>query len=432
MNVAEIKRIIQEQEKEKERKLKTEKIIERDVNTKLLRKFLRFPNVLAILGIRRCGKSVLSWLLMKDKKYGYINFDDESLYGIEARDLNTVLKAFYEIYGNLDYFILDEIQNVRGWELFVNRLRRTKKIIITGSNSQLLSGELATHLTGRHIDFILFPFSFREFCIYKDISLNNLKGSEYTTETAARMENAVREYIKTGGLPEVYRYRKPILKSIFGDIVTKDIMKRYRIKPGVIESLAKYLVSNFSSEISFNKLKNIFSIKKIRTIKNYVKYFEDAYLIFVLERFSFKLKEQVIAPKKIYCTDTGIINAISFRVLGDMGRLFENAVCTELFRRGGLQKEAEIYYWKNPQQEEVDFVVKQGLRVKQLIQVCYDTGDAKTKERELRALLKASKELKCRDLSVITADYEAEEHASWSMVKRKVRFIPLWKWLLGI
>lgn len=425
MNSVEIKRIIQEQEKEKEGIFKNEKIIERDVNTKLLKKFLKYPNVLAILGIRRCGKSILSWLLMRGKRYGYINFDDESLFGIEAKDLNTVLKAFYELYGNVDFFIFDEIQNVNGWELFINRLRRTKRVIITGSNSQLLSGELATHLTGRHIDFILFPFSFKEFCIYKGIDFEELGGSEYTTETSARMEKAVREYVESGGLPEAYKYGKSISKTIFGDIVTKDVIKRYRIKSGVIESLARYLVTNFSSEISFNKLKNVFAIKKIQTIKNYVKYLENAYLIFVLERFSFKLKQQIIAPKKIYCADTGIINSISFKFLDNLGKVYENVVCIELFRRSSGNN-TEVYYWKNPQQEEVDFIVKKGLKIRQLIQVCYDIEDTNTKNRETKALLKASKELRCKDLVVITGEKEGTEKIN----SKTIKYIPLWKWLL--
>ena len=425
MNISEIKRIIQEQEGEREYILENEGIIERDVDAKLIKESIRYPNVLAILGMRRCGKSVLSWLVMKGKKCGYINFDDEALYGIKAKDLNNILKAFYELYGDVDYLVFDEIQNVLGWELFITRLRRTKRIIITGSNSQLLSGELSIHLTGRHTDLLLFPFSFREFCRYRDIGI--AKGSEYTTQSAAKMQTALMEYIRKGGLPEAHTHGKATLKSIFGDIVTKDIMMRYNIKTNAIESLARYLATNFSSEISFNKLKEPFAVKKLQTIKNYVGYFESAYLFFILERFSYKLKQQIIAPKKIYCMDTGIINSVSFKFSENLGRLFENVVAIELKRRN-----REIYYWKNHQQEEVDFLVKEGTRVKQLIQVCYDIGVPKTKDRELRALIKASRDLKCRNLLVITRDYESEETVEWSGEKRKVGFLPLWKWLLGL
>lgn len=428
MNVAEIKRIIQEQEKERNEILKKERIIQRDLDTKKLKKFIKFPNILIILGIRRCGKSVLSWLLMKDEKYAYINFDDESLYGMKATDLNTVLKAFYQICGHLDFFIFDEIQNVQGWELFANRLRRTKKIIITGSNSQLLASELATHLTGRHIDFVLFPFSFKEFCIYKNISLE--EKSEYTTETSAKMEEAVREYIKIGGLPEAYKYGKSILRSIFSDIITKDIIKRYKIRNiAAMESLAKYLVSNFSNEISFNKLKNIFSLKKGQTIKNYVKYFENAYLIFVLERFSFKLKQQIIAPKKIYCIDTGIIHSVAFKFSEDFGRVMENLVAIELLRRKSYwAPDTELYYWKDHQHQEVDFVIKKGSKVEQIIQVVSASGSSEIDKREYASLVKASRELNCNTLLVITWDYEAKE----TIDGKEVNCLPLWKWLLPL
>ena len=179
--------------------------------------------------------------------------------------------------------------------------------------------------------------------------------------------------------------------------------------------------------MTYNKLKNIFLIKKIPTIKNYVKYFEEAYLVFILERFSFKLKEQIIAPKKIYCIDTGIINSISFKFSRNFGKLFENVVCIELFRRKSYsQTEVEIYYWKNFQQEEIDFVIKEGLKIKQLIQVCYDLSDEKTKQRELKALLKGSKELKCNNLLIITNNYEGEEKVEGRIIKH----LPLWRWLL--
>ena len=428
MNVADLKRIIRDQEKEREAVLAGERIIERNVGVERLAGYLGFPKALAILGLRRSGKTLLSWLLMRGKKYGYINFDDETLYGIEAKDLNLVIRAFYELYGNLEYFVFDEVQNVKGWELFVNRLVRTKKVIVTGSNSQLLSGELATHLTGRHLDFVLFPFSFREFCVYRNIDLDAIYAESYSTETSALMGKAIGEYVESGGIPEVYGHGRLVLKTLFGDIVAKDVMRRHNVRTGVLPSLAKYLVSNFSCEITFNKLKNIFSIKKIQTIRNYVRFFENAYLVFVIERFSYKLKEQFIAPKKIYCIDTGIIRALSFKASEDIGKLFENIVCIELFRRKSYSdSEMEIYYWKNSRHEEVDFVLKHGHTVNGLIQVCYYLADG-AKERELRALVKAGRELKCANLLVITSDETGEETVEGA----KVRYVPLWKWLLEV
>ncbi len=390
---------------------------------------MKYPNIFSILGVRRCGKSVFSWLLLEDGEFGYVNFDDESLYGLKAKDLRQVLKAFYELYGSdVKYVILDEPQNVEGWELFANRLRRTKKVIITGSNSKLLAGELATHLTGRHIDATLFPFSFREFLEYNNLSPEHFQKYEYSTETHAKAEKMLEKYIMVGGFPEAYKFGKDILKSTYRDIINKDVIKRHEIRNiHVVEDLSRYLISNFSGEMSFNKLKNVFGIKKVETIKNYVSYLSQTFLFFVLERFSFKLKQQMIAPKKVYCIDTGLINAISFRASKDLGKLMENLVVIELLRRKSYWHDAwEIYYWKDHQQREVDFVIKEEQKVKQLIQVCYNIEDFNTKERELKALDKASKELKCNNLLVITWDYEAEEEFKEKMI----RFVPLWKWLL--
>ena len=429
MNIAEIKRIIQDQEGERNSLFTTERIIEREAGGERALNAFKYPNIFAVLGVRRCGKSVFSWLVLRDKRYGYINFDDETLYGIKAKDLNLVLKSFYELYGtDLEYIILDEIQNVVGWELFANRLRRTKKVVITGSNSNLLSGDLATHLTGRYIDFTLFPFSYGEFLIYKGVSPEELRIREYSTDTSAIAEKMLEDYITGGGLPESYKFGGDILKSIFGDIVSKDVVRRHKIKNVVaMEALAKYLVSNFSNEITYNKLKNIFDIRKVDTIKNYVGYLRESYLVFILERFSFKLRQQVIAPKKVYCIDTGLINALSFKVTEGFGKLMENLVAVELLRRKSYWHGThEIYYYKDHRQREVDFVLKEGPQVKQLIQVCYDISDHKTKERELKSLVKASSELKCDNLRVITWDYAAIEEFKGKGVK----FIPLWKWLL--
>ena len=427
MNTAEMKRVIQDQEIERIQLAERENIIEREISREELLKALAVPNILAILGIRRCGKSVLSWNILKGNKVGYINFDDESLYGIEVKDLNVVLKAFYELYGDPEFIILDEIQNVSGWELFANRLRITKKVIITGSNSNLLSGELSTQLTGRHTDFNLFPFSFKEFLMYNKFNLEEEGKFEYSTKFSAKLENLLEKYISSGGLPEAYKI-PGMSKTVFSDIIQKDIVRRYRIKNvSVIESMAKYLISNFSNEMTFSKLKNVFSIGRMETIKKYVKYLQDAHLIIVLERFSFKLKQQLIAPKKVYCMDTGIINSIAFRFTEDPGKFIENLVAVELLRRKSYSRpDTEVYYYKDHQQREVDFVVKEGLAIKQLIQVCYNIDDLSTKERELKALDKASSELKCKNLLIITWDYESEEDFNGNNIK----FIPLWKWLI--
>ena len=190
------------------------------------------------------------------------------------------------------------------------------------------------------------------------------------------------------------------------------------------------MISNFAYEITFSKLKNIFSLKDVHTIRNYVQWMELSYLIFLVEKFSPKLKQQILAPKKIYCIDTGIINSIAFQISDNKGRLYENIVAVELAHRNALNNNQEIYYWKDIKQHEVDFVIKQGPRVIQLIQVSYDLSNEETKQREIRNIILGSKELKCRNLLIITNDYEGIENISWFGIKGKIKFMPLWKWLI--
>jgi len=417
-----LKEIITDQREEIEVIEKKERIIEREFLTKV-EKFLKYPNILVVTGVRRCGKSIFSYLLAKKKKFGYINFDDERLSEVKAEDLNKILQTFYELYGDIDYIILDEVQNIEKWELFANRLRRTKKVIITGSNSKLLAGELATRLTGRYLDITLFPFSFREF-----LDLNKIKRvGVYTTKEKAEILKFLNIYLKTGGFPEVNKFGRAILSRIYDNIVTKDILLRYKIKKiEEAKKLAKYLITNFYQEVSYSKLAKILNVKRVSTLSNWISYLENSFLIFKLERFAFKLKQQFIAPKKICCIDNGIVNMIGFKFSENIGRFMENAVAVELQRKRSLNSLVEIYYWKDHQQNEVDFVVKCGREVKQLIQVTYAMGKDEIKEREVKALLKASKELKCNNLLIITYDYEAEE----KIKSKKIKFIPLWKWLL--
>ncbi|MEM5853538.1 MAG: ATP-binding protein [Candidatus Aenigmatarchaeota archaeon] len=426
MNIEEIKRVIVAQKEEVEEKFKKTKIIKREADKNKLKKYLLHPNILAILGIRRCGKSIFSLQIFEGEKYGYINFDDERLTEFTTKDFEKLLQSFYELYGEIDHVILDEPHNIHAWELFVNRLRRTKKVIITGSNSKLLSGELATHLTGRYIDFTLFPFSFREFLQYNDITFEN--ENLYSTKTLAIVKNSLNNYLKIGGLPEVYLFGKEILVRIFSDIVEKDILKRLKIKKkATFKELAKYLIANSSSETTFSKLRNIFDIKDLHTIKDWINGMENAYLIKTINRFSPKLKEQFLAPKKIYCIDVGIVNTIGFKMSQNTGKLIENLVAIELLRKKSYWfSNWEIFYWKDYQQNEVDFVVKEGLKIKQLIQVTYASGKDEIDRREIKALLKASEQLKCENLLIITWDYEGE----LKVKNKRIVYKPLWKWLL--
>ncbi|MBA3044560.1 ATP-binding protein [archaeon] len=426
MHTEEVKHVITSQREEMEELFKREKIIERDIITESLKKYLSHPNILAILGVRRCGKSLFSWILLNNEKYGYINFFDERLTSLKAEELELVLQAFYELYGDLEYIIFDEIQNICGWERFVSRLRTSKKIIITGSNSQLLSGELSTFITGRHIDFELFPFNFKEYLILNNIRVE--KDWMYSTRKVAEVKKMLENYIFTGGFPETYKFGKKILETIYSDIIENDILRRYGVKkPHALRELAKYTLSNFSNEITFNKLKNIINLKDVHTVSRYINYLCNAYLFFLVERFSFKLKEQFLAPKKIYCIDTGLINMLSFRASENRGRLMENLVLVELLRRKSyLFNDWEVYYWRDYQQAEVDFVIKDRLRVKHLIQVTNASGIDEIDTRQIKSLTKASKQLKCKELSIFTWDLEDTLEKDG----KKIKCIPLWKWLL--
>jgi len=413
-----IRDILLLQKRELKKRLK-EKYVERDVDLK------KFSNNLikVVMGPRRAGKSFFAInTLDKLGSFGYANFDDEKL--VEVKDYNELVNVINSVYQKPKYLLFDEIQNLEKWELFVNRLQRQGyNLVITGSNSKLLSKELATHLTGRHLPVSLFPFSFKEFLKLEDKELteNEIKTKLFT-------------YITYGGYPEPLvkklDYRE-YLSTLFNSIIYKDVVKRFKIRSVLgIEDLAVYLISNIAKEFSYNTLTKVTKCKSVHTVEKYLNYLEEAFIFFKLIRFSFKVREQISSNKKIYCIDTGFVHAKAFKFSSDIGRLYENVVAVEL-KKLEMNGVASIFYWKSKQQqEEVDFVVKQGVKIKQLIQVCYNIDDVKTKEREIRALINGSKELKCKNLLVITKDYEGEEQVTWFGVKRKIKFLPLWKWLL--
>lgn len=424
MEIKQIKQILADQREELENSFEGEKIIKREVLEEC-KQLLTSSLIKIITGVRRAGKSVLGYQLLKDKNFAYVNFDDERLSFLETEDLNSVLQAIYEIYGKPDFIFFDEIQNVKNWELFVNRLQRLRfNLVITGSNSRFLSKESATHITGRHFSVELYPFSFRE---YLDFEGFDYSREVFTTREKALLRNFLERYILSGGFPEVVQgenYKK-YLVSLYSAILTKDIISRYRVKYlRTLREFANYLISNFSRKITFNKLKNIFSLKSTHTAKNYFSFIEEAYIIFQVERFSYKFKERILAPRKVYAIDCGLINAVSSAFSPDLGHLYENAVAVELMRQKSLFSQ-EIYYWQKDYYE-VDFVIKKGQKATQLIQVSYNMGDYDTKKREIKALLKASQELKCDDLLIITEDYEGEE----KIKENTIKFVPLWKWLL--
>lgn len=377
------------------------------------------PLITVVLGPRRAGKSTFAIHTLPEP-FAYANFDDEAL--TEVKDYNKIIAILDELYSKPNTYLFDEIQNLPKWELFANRLHRIgKKVIVTGSNAHLLSKELATHLTGRHLQSVLFPFSFSE-------TLGTGREIFISPEIAAKLES----YVIKGGYPEPFLREtdsKQYLSSLFTSILYKDIIQRYRIRdPSAIDNLAVYLLSNVAKEFSFRTLTRLTKCKSVGTIEKYLHYLEEAFLFFQLKQFSYKLKEQVSRNKKIYCIDNGFIAAKAFQLSPDFGKLYENCVAIQL-KKQELRGEHQIYFWKDSQQKEVDFVIKAGLKISKLIQVCHAWNDPKTQEREVHSLLKASQELHCNNLYVITKDKESEEQVEWFGLKGKVKFIPLWKWL---
>lgn len=412
----EIRDILILQKREIELRL-SEKYVERKTNMNLDNNLIK-----VIIGPRRAGKSFYSiHALNKSTNFGYINFDDEKI--TDIKDYNELVSALNYVYNKPKYVLLDEIQNLPKWELFANRLQRQGfKLIITGSNSNLLSRELSTHLTGRHSLITIFPFSFKEYLELEDKELTSLE-----------IKEKLSHYLIHGGFPEPLIKNidlKEYLSTLFNSVIYKDIVKRYNIRNiKEIEDLSYYLISNIASEYSFNSLAKVSKVKSSHTTRKYLKYLEESFILFSLSRFSYKVKEQISSNKKIYCIDNGFIHAKAFTVSPDRGKLYENVVACKL-KKEEINGKINVYYWKNPQKEEVDFVIKRGTKVEQLIQVCYNLKNMNTKNREMRALIKAGKELRCTKLLIITENKEGKEKIEWFGDKAVVQFMPLWKWLL--
>ncbi len=375
-----------------------------------------------VLGPRRAGKSFFALHLAHDLgSFGYVNFDDEHLADLE--DYDTLLSALDAVYDRPKRLLLDEVQNVPRWELLVNRLQRQGvDVTITGSNAHLLSSELATHLTGRHLPIVLFPFSLREYV--------RAQGRELTS---AEKAEALRVYAEVGGYPEPTLKaisHRDYLTTLVRSILYKDIVVRHRIRaPQSLEDLAHHLMANVASPYSYNGLVRSTRLQSIHTAEKYLRHLEEAFLFFSLRRFSFKARERAGADRKIYAIDNGLVTATGFRSSPDRGKLYENLVAIA-FHRCELEGTLECFSWRSAQGDEVDFVVKEGLHVTQLIQVCHNLENPKTKTREVRALLKASRELGCDRLLVLTDSEDGEEPASWFGTSGTIRFMPLWRWLL--
>ena len=364
-----------------------------------------------VIGVRRCGKSTICQKVLMESKvnFAYVNFDDESLASLHSEELNDVLQVLYRIYGSFTHLFMDEIQNVPKWHLFVNRLlRQGIHIILTGSNANLLSGELATHLTGRYNEIRLYPFSFSEYCLARGILTD-----AQTTKSTGLLLNALDTYLQQGGFPEVMSISRQdkYIASLLTAIISKDICHRYKVRyKKTLQQLANGILDRFCQEISYSDLQEIYQLNSIHTSKNYVSYLENAYLIRLIPRYSFKSIERQ-SMRKVYCIDNAFItNHDDALQTENLGWRLENIIAIELFRR--LKNEMQqLYYLRQNKNYEVDFAIVERNKVKQLIQVTYDFNQPKTKlyNREIGGLLKGAAATGCTDLTLIMMSGEEED-----------------------
>jgi predicted AAA+ superfamily ATPase len=359
------------------------------------------PHAVVISGLRRVGKSTLLAQFAHrsgEERFYYVNFEDDRFLGFQAEDANDLYQALVELFGERPVFIIDEVQNVTGWEHFVRRfMDQGIKFFITGSNASLLSRELGTRLTGRYVPVELFPFSFVEFMHFKEYAIPDL--TRLTTVEKASLQQKLNEYLSLGGIPEPLKYPElPLLRTLYDDIIYRDIATRYRIEEvRALKELAFYVMSNPTSQISFNKLKEQFRLGSVNTIKNYIEYLENSWLIFTVNVYAYSVKRQQIAAKKIYSIDTGLINAIGFSFSPNTGKLMENTVFLALRR-----KTHEIYYYTTPAGYEVDFYLPES---GQLVQVAQSMDNPTTREREIRALADAIGALGLSSGLILTDSY---------------------------
>jgi predicted AAA+ superfamily ATPase len=394
--------------------------------------------VLSLIGARRAGKSFLMRQIAKklmaeglDKNSVLIiNFEDPRFSELNLKTLQQIYEVYQEELEPREkpFIFLDEVQEVEGWEKWVNAMHELRKarIIISGSNAKLLSRDLATLLTGRHLDLYVWPLSFVEYLKFEGCTI---KSELDIVDKKVTLRRLLRQYFETGAFPEVAlsEKKKEILLAYFEDILTKDLIIRYKVKKhGKLNTLAKYYLTNISNPITFRSLSRFLELST-DSVEKFSNYFETCFLLFFLKRFSFKIKEQEKSSRKVYAIDTGLSNTVSLSTGPNWGRMAENIIFLELRRKQAINPRLELCYWKDEQQREVDFVLKEKLRVKQLIQVCWNVNNIQTKEREVKNLLKAMREFKIKEGLIITEDHREEIKIGGGEIK----FSPIIRWLLA-
>lgn len=383
-----------------------------------------------VIGVRRSGKSTLCQkvLLSSGVKFGYINFDDENLVHLKSEDLNELLETLYRLHGALDWLFFDEIQNVKVWPLFVNRLlRQGKRLLITGSNANLLSGELATHLTGRYHQIENFPFSFLEYCKMKGVDVKS-----WSTLSRALRQRALDEYLVEGGMPEPVapKERPSYVRGLVEAIVAKDICKRHRLRNvEAVRLLANHVLDLVGQEVQTSELARKVMMSA-PAVANYLNYLKESYLVREVPLFSFKnLDRQRL--RKYYAADVAFMSHHDY-ALGSPGygwRL-ENVVAIELMRRINCESD-RLFYLKKNKNYEVDFVVMRSGRVDELVQVTYDFTNPSTKlrNRELMGLVKGMADVGGNRLTLIVMEGEPRVE---TVEGKEIHIVKAAEWLTGM
>ena len=352
-----------------------------------------------ITGPRRVGKSTQALLMLRDKNFAYLNFDNHSL--LDAWDADLVMRMLDEVYPGYEYILLDEVQNLDAWDLWVSELyRRGKNLVITGSNARMLSSEMATVLTGKYLQVEMLPFSLEEFFDWNKLDLHSVN-AEQQTDAYVLMD----DYLRNGGYPEVVASRlltRSYLDTLFDSIIWKDVAKRHNVRNITdLNNLAIYLVSNFCNPISANELTIELGFSSVNTTKKYMDYLHEPFIFYYLSRYNNKLKQMKKAPRKVYVVDNGFVTSKAFSSSENLGRLLENQVFIELIRRG-YDVEKTMFYYRSRNDKEVDFVLRKETQIERLVQVCYDMSSPKTEKREVDSIIECAGELKCSNLVIVT------------------------------
>ncbi|MBI2499414.1 ATP-binding protein [Candidatus Woesearchaeota archaeon] len=419
MNREELHTILFDQQKDFQEERPT---INREMAKKAI-ELISLDMPIVITGVRRCGKSFLlkiikNELSLKEKEYFYVNFNDDRLVKFSLEDFQKIIDFLNEQgYKEKCVLFIDEIQEANGWEKWIDRIKGKYKIFITGSNSRLLSSEIATILTGRSISLSLTPLNFKEFLQANNILLENWK---LDLKEQAIIRKQLDSFIEQGGIPKrITTGQNIIIKELYEDILYKDIIRRFGRLDKQIKEIAIFFFSNPSSLISLRTISKIVQLKNIATVKSIVEAFEGSFLFFFINKFDYSVKTQIQNPRKVYCIDNGFLVNMGFRLSEDKGKLLENLAAIELKRRG-----KEIFYYS--EKYECDFLIREGNKIKEIIQVTYELND-KNKEREVRGLIEALNKFKLREGVILT--YGQED--SFEERGKKIKVLPVWKWLLN-